>query len=345
MNREYRRLSTPPQSRQKLAIARDHFADLLHSDTTERDWQSFFDANPFVLADTLPVHFDALYKHVPLLTGVPDYVFNTMSGTPGLGDWGVIELKRPDDAIIGTYTSRVLLPSRKLAAAHQQIKQYLYAIEQGQFLQPGDAFAVGNRRHAFIIMGLSSEIRKKCNKDHLREAFCHLLPMGFHLFTYDEVCDVFSARVGRPVVVLVAQPHRLRVIWASEDRECTGRLVPEVFKVVAGWEVIHVTHGKQVVPAWRSRSSVDAILLHHNYLRSDGWRLSRIVEEIARNGARVPTIVLNTNIREDCEALLGHGVHHMIDLPCDIRVLLDEILNAVAEYSATVSQSKRRAEH
>ncbi len=337
MNHEYRRLSTAPPSRHQLAVARDHFADLLHSDTTERDWQLFFDDNPFVPSDTLPVHYDALYKHVPLLTGIPDYVFNTVSSTPGLGDWGIIELKRPDDAIIGNYTSRVLLPSRKLVAAHQQTKQYLYAIEQGHFLNPGDSFAVGNRRHAFIIIGLSREIRKKCNKDHLRAAFRHLLPMGFYVFTYDEICDTFSSRVGRPIVVLVAQPYRLRVVLASEDDEGMGILFPKIFKRLGGWEVICATHAKQVIPAYRSCGSVDAILLHHNYLHD----LSRVVEEIAKEGAGVPTIVLNTNIREMCEHLLGHGVHHLIDLPCAAQVLCDEILNAVAEYRRTAQYGVR----
>ena len=252
IRRSHRLPSGPPNDRQRVQ-ARTEFADLLRSNTAERDWQRFFDTNPFVLSETLPIHYDALYTQVPLLTGVPDYVFHTAGRVPGTGDFGVIEIKKPNDAIIGTYSSKVLVPSRTLAVAHQQTKQYLRAIGEGHFINPADFFVAGNRRHAFIIIGLSKEIRRKCGNAQLLGLFRDLLPVGFHLYTYDEICDAFTERVGRPFTVLVARPEPLVVLLASEN-DTTPRALSRLMRDANGWEVISAAHGSEVVPAFQAQA-------------------------------------------------------------------------------------------
>ncbi len=334
MRRDNSRIITIPPSKQQRVLARSQFADLLNSETTEHDWQRFFNENPFVFAESLPIHYDALYKHVPLLAGTPDYVFNTKSRTPGVGSWGVIELKRPDDAIIGSYSSKILMPSRKLVAAHQQTKQYLRAIEQGLFCNPHDFFVAGNRKHAFIIIGLSTEIRKKCNSEELRTTFRDFLPMGVHIFTYDEMCETFSERVGCPIVVLVARPQKVSVLMVSEDEAGGVRSsLTCTFSEIAGWEVINTRHGKEIIPAYRAaKLGVDVIVLHHNYVYSEGWNIPRVLKEIAKEGIATPIIVVNTNHSTPRDWMLSLGVHRWIEIPCPVIDLCGEITNVVATY-------------
>jgi hypothetical protein len=313
-----------PSGRQR-SLALTQFGDLLQSDTTERDWQRFFDENPFVLSESLPIHYDALYSQVPLLSGIPDYVFRAESGTPGLGDWGVIELKRPDDALVGVYSSKILTPSRKLVTAHQQTKQYLRAIEQGQFLNPEDFFVAGNRKHAFIIIGLSKEIRKKCHTHELQDGFRDLVPMGFHVFTYDELCERFAERVGPPLVVLMARPERLTILLVSEDT-LTPHSFGRIFRRVRGWEAIKVTRGQDVVPSCLGHpGGVDAIVLHHNYVSNIG----HLVTEIMEAEVDAPVIVMNTNMNDNRDRLLAAGVRRWIELPCRPTEVCDEIAAVV----------------
>ena len=59
--------------RRKRALT--NFRDLLDSNTRESDWQCLFDENPFIFSDTLSVKFDGLFSQVPLVSGIPDYVF------------------------------------------------------------------------------------------------------------------------------------------------------------------------------------------------------------------------------------------------------------------------------
>jgi phosphocarrier protein len=184
----------------------DRFRGLLGSKTRERDWQTFFDENPFVFSDTLSVKLDALYRQVPLISGRPDYIFCQKTKTPFMGDYGVIELKRPTDSIIGTYSSKFIVESKALRVAVKEASRHLEAMTLGNFLNPEDFLVAGNRRYAFIIIGSSAEIAKKCREDFLRQQFRTLLPPGFHLYTYDELLRLFSATVPPIVQLLFVSP-------------------------------------------------------------------------------------------------------------------------------------------
>jgi hypothetical protein len=102
---------------------------MLSGQTKELEWQRFFEAHPFVLTETLPLVGYGLSCQVPLLSGVPDFVFYRHGSDAGLiGDYGVIEIKRPDQAVVGSYSTRILVPSRPLRTAQQEVAQHLRAL-------------------------------------------------------------------------------------------------------------------------------------------------------------------------------------------------------------------------
>jgi len=166
----------------------------------------FFNENPFIFSDTLSIKLDGLYSQVPLVSGVPDYVFFRNTRLNRSGDYGVIELKRPNQSILGTYSSKIIVPSTSLRVAQQQASQYLDSIQRGQFLNSDDFFVAGNRKHAFIILGQSSEITQKCQSELHRLQFQNILPAGFHLYTYDELLELFAATVPPTIQVLFVAP-------------------------------------------------------------------------------------------------------------------------------------------
>jgi phosphocarrier protein HPr len=185
--------------------ALEEFNDLLKEGTKEYDWQIFFDANPFVLTETLPIQLTGLFRQVPLISGIPDYVFYRKTSSPMTGDYGVIELKRPDQSIIGVYSSKIIFPSRNLRIAYQEATQHLEAIKRGQFLNTDDFFIAGNREHAFIIIGSTKEIIQKCRDEIHRQQLKAMIPKGFHLYTDDEILDLFAARVAPEIKVFLTE--------------------------------------------------------------------------------------------------------------------------------------------
>ena len=184
----------------RQALAR--FEGYLDTDPPESEWQQLFDANPFLLTDTLPLRCDCICSQVPLVSGRPDYVF--WRGDSLGGDIGVIELKRSGQPILGTYSSRFVYPSKHLSAAVQQTSAYLDNIRTGMLVDVNGMVIAGNRRHAFIIIGQSEELKLKCRTEVLRAQLRTLLPAGFDLYTYTELRDLFAATIQPRLHILVA---------------------------------------------------------------------------------------------------------------------------------------------
>ena len=217
---------TLKQRRQLLVAAADsaakrkaieRFDYLLNAKTNENDWQKFFDENPFIFSDTLSIKFDGLYRKVPLVSGIPDYVFYRNSGGEINGDFGVIELKRPDQTIIGEYSSKIIAPSYHLRIAQQQSTVYLDAIQRCAFINRDDFFMAGNRRYAFIIIGSSNEISNKCHDEITLMQYYKFLPPGFYVYTYDELFRMLHSSL----------PSTVQVLFMSAAKEPPEELVRE----------------------------------------------------------------------------------------------------------------------
>ena len=211
------KLLISPMDEREGRRALEVFSELLGTDTQERQWQEFFDKYPTVLAESLSVRFTGLFRQVSLISGKPDYVFVRSLSTHVTGDYGVIELKRPDQPIIGQYSTKHIVPSQKVVIAKEEASRHLEAIRRGQFLGTDRFIIAGNRQHAFIIIGRSSEITRKCKTDLLKSQFQQLLPAGFHLYTFDEVFELFASGLEPVVHVLTVSYGHPEGADRSED--------------------------------------------------------------------------------------------------------------------------------
>jgi len=199
-----KRLIVDPPSAAKRRKRLRRFQHLLTSKTTKKDWEEFFDTYPYVLSETLGMKFDGLFRHTRKMSGVPDYVFYRNSGPTLTGDYGVIELKHPDQPVPGTYATKQITPSKKLVPAQFQASRYLEDIRRGGFLNSDNFLVAGNRQYAFIIIGTSPEITKKCQTEILQNQFRQLLPPGFFLYPYDELLNILHTQTPPIIQVLFA---------------------------------------------------------------------------------------------------------------------------------------------
>jgi phosphotransferase system HPr (HPr) family protein len=228
-----------------------------------------------------------------------------------MGDYGVIELKRPTDSIIGTYSSKFIVESKALRVALKEASSHLEAIRLGHFLNRDDFFVAGNRRYAFIIIGASKEIAKKCQEEFLRQQFRALLPPGFQLYTYDEILSLFSGTFP-PILQVLFVSHadaenseitrQFRVLWkpgiharpasmiasaalrfASEiSLSCGGEKVNA--KSIMGLMMLAVVAGSEVVVTAKGRDAKTAIatldqLFRREFFMSESDRDHRSMRE------------------------------------------------------------------
>ncbi|MFO7558073.1 MAG: DUF4263 domain-containing protein [Desulfobacterales bacterium] len=185
----------------------DEFNSLLFHSTkvTEPEWQSFFEQNPFIFTETIPIKFDSLFPQVRINKNPVDFLFNQSSPSPFFSTTGIIELKRADHTILDIYGDHLGL-SQKANRAFTQINDYFDDLKQsGQLIIDKQSIAVGNNKQAFIIIGLEEEIIKKCYNEVLKNKFYNLMPPGFQILTYDHMFNIFKSNTNLPIYFLVAR--------------------------------------------------------------------------------------------------------------------------------------------
>ena len=194
-------------NRPKTEVLEQFYALLKAPGTDEIDWQRFFDQNPFVLTDSLPLKVANIFSHIRLESGVPDYVFFEHQCVPPIFDTcGIVELKKPKDSILKVYSTRHIVPSQTLNTALFQAERYISDLKAGRILDKRISFALGNATYCFIIIGKSEEVSLKCQKEVFQLQFKNLLPPGFQVIPYDVLWQRFKATVPSKVIFLQAEP-------------------------------------------------------------------------------------------------------------------------------------------
>jgi hypothetical protein len=208
---------------QKKANALEEFYALLQKPRTDEvDWQQFFDKNPFVLTDSLPLRVSNIFSQVQLESGIPDYVFFERQGESSLFDtYGVVELKRPRDKILRVYSTRHIVPSSALNTARFQAERYLNDLSSKRFLDKRISFAIGNAAYCFIIIGRSEEVSAKCQEEIFRLQFGKLLPSGFQVIPYDVLWQRFRSTIpsATNIVFLEIPDMKENIIGSAEVRQ------------------------------------------------------------------------------------------------------------------------------
>lgn len=186
-----------------LKEARKIFAAMLSRATSEPEWQRFFAKYPFILSEGLPLSLspdDIIQKGRPGKSEA-DFIFYP-SNSP-LPVYGVIELKKPSTKILNLPRKNILRLSSSAQTALAQAKEYVKELERELLHHPTQMLSLGNRVHAFIILGLSEEIAKKAAIDILKKQYQELLPKGFQLIPYDTLFNLFSARIQPQIYIFV----------------------------------------------------------------------------------------------------------------------------------------------
>ncbi len=188
--------------------ALEEFASLLADESTpESRWQNLFARRPCVLLDSLPVRLTNVYPEVALDSGRPDFIFSEAPTKPEFGHYGVIELKRPNDPILRVYSTAHIHPSAKLTQATHQVEAYLREMAESARIGKQRSLVLGGNRHAFIIIGTSDEVLKKCHTELQRQQLKHLLPRGVSVIPYDDLFERFRAGLGRAFIVEAVPSH------------------------------------------------------------------------------------------------------------------------------------------
>jgi guanylate kinase len=199
-----------------------HFDSLLKKTTSnskpkESEWQNLFETYPFIFTETIPVRFDMLIPEYKFGSGRADFLFHQRSDMPLFSTTGLIEIKRPDNPIIDIYGSHLNL-SRSTSRAITQLKDYIRDLESGVLLDSEASISVGNSRIAFVIVGLSEEISRKCYTETRQLQFQRLLPPGFQILPFDLLFKNLSKSIPRKIIFLTAREkihHKFKVIVIS----------------------------------------------------------------------------------------------------------------------------------
>jgi|SRR5579862_3772948 len=191
-------------TRREMLDAQDEFSSLLDKrNASEQDFQKLFTKYPFILSNALPVHLEAADIR-PL--GRPgksevDFVFYPQTQrTPFV--YGAIELKRPDTSILRIPRHDTVVLSADAATASRQAELAAAQLKTELEDRHERFLGVGNAQYTFLIMGLSSELRRVLKDDQLRRKWETLLPPNCRLMTYDSLLREFERRMGRGVFLV-----------------------------------------------------------------------------------------------------------------------------------------------
>jgi len=197
--------------------ALDRFDSLIRApQTREQEWQGFFSSNPFVLTDYLPLRLTAVYPQVQLESGRPDFAFFEFPNPPvELGYYGVIELKRPQDKILRVYSEKHIFPSAAMSLAREQVRHYLDDLTRTHEISNQYSLAMATAGYAFIIIGRTEEVIRKCGSDLHKLQLRQMLPGGMQLVTFDDLFARFGHNVGDRSRLFILDVPTLR---ATTDR-------------------------------------------------------------------------------------------------------------------------------
>lgn len=194
-------------TRAERLAARDALARAIDERAPEATFQRLFALNPFLLTDSLPLRLHSRNLRVLGRPGrsEPDFVVYPSEGMRG--NYGVIELKRPDSKILTSPRKGLVILSRSAATAVEQAEKYATELEAGT--AEGNAISIlGSTTDLFIIMGLSSELADRALGDAARKEIDAKLPRNCQLMPFDSLLEMVDASV-------VPRVHILAPDWAA----------------------------------------------------------------------------------------------------------------------------------
>jgi hypothetical protein len=187
-----------------LKNARDELAYLIDSEAPERSFQGLFSRCPYIISETLPVRISPI-DIVPMGApgrSEPDFIFYPRS-KDSIGEFGVIEIKRPDSIIATMTRKNIETLSRDAETAISQCQHFLHNLDFNAFEKTKSSLMLGLKGHIFVIMGLSGQLYKTVLDDLLGKQLERRVPANCRLLPYDNVLENFSKQIEAKVYLFV----------------------------------------------------------------------------------------------------------------------------------------------
>lgn len=203
-------------SRNDLRNARDELSHLIESEAPERSFQELFSRCPYIISETLPVRISPV-DIVPMGTpgrSEPDFIFYPRSND-SVGEYGVIEIKRPDSIIATMTRKNIVTLSRDAETAISQCQHFLHNIDFSTFEKTRGSLMLGLKGHIFVIMGLSEQLYRIVLDDLLKKQIERRIPGNCRLLPYDTVLETFAKRIEAKVHLFVPaleKGHRVGIM-------------------------------------------------------------------------------------------------------------------------------------
>jgi hypothetical protein len=214
-------------TRHELTRALARFEDLLSRPAKEAEFQRLFRKCPYALSRGLPLGV-APSQILPL--GRPGKSEPDFLAFPAhdLGRYAIIELKRPDSAVLRRTRKDVLQLSADARTAVSQSERYSERLERREALTEnvhrrltGPLLMLGNSSNILIIMGLQQDLVDKLGEELISSSLRRELPDNCSLIPYDTLRDAFAESI--PPSIHVLAPSAL--IGSTEERLSPSRRV------------------------------------------------------------------------------------------------------------------------
>jgi hypothetical protein len=213
-----------------LKDALDIFADLIERRAEEKSFQQLFTKYPFILSESLPVRV-APIDIIPMGTpgkSEPDFIFYPKSDK-NPGNFGVIEIKRPDSIIATVTRKNIVTLSRDAETAVSQSEFYLHNISESTLVKPQNSLILGNKGWCFVIIGLSTQLQKVLINDSMVEQLERRIPTSCRLLPYDIVFNNIVKNIDTKVYFLFSSAEQYCRIGILDESETN---IYEIFLLI-----------------------------------------------------------------------------------------------------------------
>lgn len=139
----------------------------------------------------------------------PDFIFYPKSND-SIGDYGVIEIKRPSTKILTETRKNIVTLTRDAETAISQSGYYLEKYKEEGKIRNTRSLVLGSRGHIFVIMGLSEQLKDRFFDELSRKQLEGRIPQNCRLLPYDIVLEAFTRAI----------PTRFHLITPSFERTC-----------------------------------------------------------------------------------------------------------------------------
>lgn len=221
----------PCPSHTELQRSLDRFAALLAKPyAPERDFHDLFTDCPFILTRSLPLRLES-WEVVAAKPGeaLPDLLLYPSDSQIGARTPIPVELKKVTTRILRQSRKNSVILTSDAATGVRQCQDFLR--DARLTISPNAPLFVGDDRFAFVIAGLTRELREKVTAEISLD---DLLPPGVRIVPYDHLFDLYARGVPPRVFFAFndgarwAEPKAVTITFSKHDMPLVFRITEDM---------------------------------------------------------------------------------------------------------------------